>query len=38
MPSVVVAAATAAGTPAESGTPSVSAPEPAFTSKPSEWP
>jgi len=33
-----VAAAIAAGTPAESGTPSVSAPEPAFTSRPSACP
>ena len=36
--SVVVAAAIAAGTPAESGTPSVSAPLPAFTSSASAWP
>ena len=36
--STSVSAATAAGTPAESGLPSVSRPEPAFTSSASTWP
>ena len=35
---VNVSAATAAGTPGESGSPSVAAPDPAFTSNPSECP
>ena len=35
---VSVCAARSAGTPGEVGTPSVSAPEPAFTSNESEWP
>jgi hypothetical protein len=33
-----VSAATAAGTPGLVGTPSVIAPDPAFTRKPSAWP
>ena len=36
--SVIVWAASSGGTPGEVGTPSVSAPEPAFTSSESEWP
>ena len=36
--SVIVCAASSAGTPGEVGTPSVSMPEPAFTSSESEWP
>jgi len=35
---VVVLPAALAGTPAESGTPRVAAPEPAFTSRKSAWP
>ena len=36
--SVSVCAASSGGTPGEVGTPSVSMPEPAFTSSESEWP
>ncbi len=35
---VTVYAASSAGTPGEVGTPSVSIPDPAFTSNESEWP
>ena len=36
--SVTVLRGRLAGTPAESGTPSVAAPDPAFTSRKSAWP